>query len=123
VPQWENGEFEARWDAASCRALCDPRLSHAAARAFHCILTHANRSTGGWTLLAETIATETAMGIRHARHSIAELENSGYLQRILRRGQSNFYLIPLLDPGLRSPWGADSGVRGGGMRRGLRSPA
>lgn len=93
--QWQKGEFEAWREAASREALADPCISHAAKSAFHFILWHVNRQSGGWTLKLESIAAGIAMRIRHTRRGIAELEDHGYVKREPRPGHSNFYVIPL----------------------------
>jgi hypothetical protein len=92
--QWQKGEFEAWREAASRGALADPQISPAAKSAFHFILWHVNRQSGGWTLKLESIAAGIAMRIRHTRRGVAELESHGYLKREPRPGHSNFYVIP-----------------------------
>jgi hypothetical protein len=93
--QWQKGEFEAWREAASRGALADPQISPAAKSAFHFILWHVNRQSGGWALKVESIAAGIAMSGRHTRRGVTELESHGYLKREPRPGHSNFYVIPL----------------------------
>jgi hypothetical protein len=92
--QWEKGEFESWRETKSRNALADSNISPAAKAAFHFVLWHINRRSGGWTLKLESIAAGIGLRQRHARRAIAELEAHGYLRREPRPGHSNFYSIP-----------------------------
>lgn len=106
--------FAAWREAASRQVLADRNISHAAKSAYHFVLWHMNRRSGGWALKMETIAAGTGMSARSARRAVAELEAHGYLERERRRGRSNFY-VPLGGGDNFST--ADRFVRGGGQIR------
>ncbi len=74
-------------------AVFDHRLSHADVRVLAALGAHADKNRRCWPATA-TLATETGMSERHARTSLRNLENIGYVETESRPGQSSIYRIP-----------------------------
>ncbi len=74
-------------------AVFDHRLSHADVRVLAALGAHANKERRCWPATT-TLANETSMSERHARTSLRNLENIGYIETEGRPGQSSMYRIP-----------------------------
>ena len=77
----------------SAAAVFDSRLSHADVRVLAALGAHADKNRRCWPATA-TLANETGMSERHARTSLRNLENRGYIETESRPGQSSMYRIP-----------------------------
>ena len=77
----------------SSAAVFDRRLSHADVRVLAALGTHADKKRRCWPAIS-TIAHEANMSKRHARTSLRNLENIGYIETENRPGQSSKYRIP-----------------------------
>ncbi len=74
-------------------AVFDCRLSHADVRVLAALGAHANKNGRCWPATT-TLANKTGMSERHARTSLRNLENIGYVVTESRPGQSSMYRIP-----------------------------
>ncbi len=74
-------------------AVFDRRLSHADVRVLAALGAHADKNGRCWPATT-TLANETGMSERHARTSLRNLENIGYVVTESRPGQSSMYRIP-----------------------------
>ncbi len=74
-------------------AVFDHRLSHADVRVLAALGAHADKNGRCWPATT-TLANETGMSERHARTSLRNLENIGYVETESRPGQSSMYRIP-----------------------------
>ncbi len=74
-------------------AVFDHRLSHADVRVLAALGAHADKNGRCWPATT-TLANETGMSERHARTSLRNLENIGYVVTESRPGQSSLYRIP-----------------------------
>ncbi len=74
-------------------AVFDHRLSHADVRMLAALGAHADKNGRCWPATT-TLANETSMSERHARTSLRNLENIGYVVTESRPGQSSMYWIP-----------------------------
>ncbi len=74
-------------------AIFDRRLSHADVRVLAALGAHADKNGRCWPATT-TLADTTGMSERHARTSLRNLENIGYVETASRPGQSSMYRIP-----------------------------
>ncbi len=74
-------------------AVFDRRLSHADVRVLAALGAHADKNGRCWPATT-TLANTTGMSERHARTSLRNLENIGYVETESRPGQSSMYRIP-----------------------------
>ncbi len=74
-------------------AVFDHRLSHADVRVLAALGAHADKNGRCWPATT-TLASTTGMSERHARTSLRNLENIGYIETESRPGQSSMYRIP-----------------------------
>ncbi len=77
----------------SSAAVFDRRLSHADVRVLAALGAHADKNGRCWPA-TPTLANATGMSERHARTSLRNLENIGYVETESRPGQSSMYRIP-----------------------------
>ncbi len=92
-------------------AIFDQQLCHADVRVLSALGTYADKEGRCWPAVP-TIARRIGMSERHARTSIRNLENLGYLETEARPGLSSMYQIPRnctagvwADPGTVLPGG------------------
>ena len=74
-------------------AIFDLRLSHADVRVLAALGAYADKNRRCWPATS-TLANKTGMSERHARTSLRNLENTGYVETESRPGQSSVYRIP-----------------------------
>ncbi len=74
-------------------AVFDRRLSHADVRVLAALGAYADQNRTCWPATS-TLANKTGMSERHARTSLRNLENIGYVVTESRPGQSSMYRIP-----------------------------